>query len=480
MQRRAGLMWVAALLVVVGCGSDDGDGTLPPAEGTLVYCAENKVTVLNPALTNTLTNLKILHTNVFDQLVAFGPAQKGLEPGLATSWTLAPDGKSLTFTLRQGVKWHSSENGFTPSRDFNADDVVDTFERYRNKSHPLHASPTSNNSTFGYWKFKKMDTIVDKIERVDDYAVKFLLKRSEAELLAILATAPFSIFSKEYADYVVKQGKPEWFDLQPVGTGPFRVKSLSEAGTLELEAVAAHFDGRAQVGKIVVKPILEAEARAKGVMESGCHIVADPQAGHFLAEKQAHPEHQYLSSGSKVINFLTINTTKITDKNVRQAISMALKREEYVEKVANGQARVVGSLVDQSLLPDSFTVPEVFTHQFDKARSLLEAAGAAGTEYTLVYMPIGRPYNPDGKALAMLQKRDLEAIGLKIRLATVGVKSGDTENTPVLMPEGEAAPEGVTPDHRAYIKYVRSGEYELGQLGDIPLSLAARIATSTR
>lgn len=58
-------------------------------------------------------------------------------PGLAESWEVSPDGKTYTFHLRKGVKWQGSKL-FTPTRDFNANDVVFSFERQRDPSHPYH------------------------------------------------------------------------------------------------------------------------------------------------------------------------------------------------------------------------------------------------------------------------------------------------------------------------------------------------------
>ena len=56
------------------------------------------------------------------------PARTSVVPALAESWTISEDGKTITFKLRTGVKFHSGVNGFTPTRDLTAEDVIWSFE----------------------------------------------------------------------------------------------------------------------------------------------------------------------------------------------------------------------------------------------------------------------------------------------------------------------------------------------------------------
>ena len=69
-------------------------------------------------------------------LFEFDPGTTNVVPGLAESYEVSPDGMTITFHLRKGVKFHSGVNGFTPTRDFNADDVIWSFERQWKPDHP--------------------------------------------------------------------------------------------------------------------------------------------------------------------------------------------------------------------------------------------------------------------------------------------------------------------------------------------------------
>ena len=82
------------------------------------------------------------------------------------------DGLTYTFHLREGVKFHTTPY-FKPTREFNADDVLFTFNRMINKDDPFRkAYPTE----FPYFTDMAMDTNITKIEKVDDHTVKFTLK----------------------------------------------------------------------------------------------------------------------------------------------------------------------------------------------------------------------------------------------------------------------------------------------------------------
>lgn len=76
-----------------------------------------------------------------------------LEPGLAESWEVSADGKEYSFHLRKGVKFHTTSY-FTPSRDFNADDVIFTFDRQGNKDNPYYNQGTW--PQFGAYSFPSL------------------------------------------------------------------------------------------------------------------------------------------------------------------------------------------------------------------------------------------------------------------------------------------------------------------------------------
>src|SRR5580698_7685121 len=102
---------------------------------TFVYCSEGSPENFTPALNTTGTSFDAARP-VYSQLVRFVRGTTEVTSDLADKWDVSEDGKVITFHLRKGVKWHSGVNGFTPTRDFNADDVLFSFNRQWKPDHP--------------------------------------------------------------------------------------------------------------------------------------------------------------------------------------------------------------------------------------------------------------------------------------------------------------------------------------------------------
>jgi dipeptide transport system substrate-binding protein len=184
---------------------------------TLVYCSEGSPEGFNPGLYTAGTTFDASSRTIFNRLVEFKLGTTEIRPGLAESWDVSDDGLTYTFHLRQGVKFHNKPD-FTPSRDFNADDVVFSFERQWKKDHAYHGVSAG---TYEYFEGMGMPDLLKAVEKVDDRTVRFVLNAPEAPFLADLAMDFASIFSKEQADQYLAAGNPEALDQNPSGTGPF-------------------------------------------------------------------------------------------------------------------------------------------------------------------------------------------------------------------------------------------------------------------
>ncbi len=103
---------------------------------TLVYCSEGSPAGFDPAQYTTGVDFSAATFTVYNRLVEFERGGTKVEPGLAESWDVSPDGKTYTFHLRQGVKFQTTDY-FKPTREFNADDVVFTFERMLDTNQPF-------------------------------------------------------------------------------------------------------------------------------------------------------------------------------------------------------------------------------------------------------------------------------------------------------------------------------------------------------
>ena len=120
--------------------ADRGAGRRFPAAAankTLVYCSEGSPEGFQPQFFSTGTTFDAVSVPMFNRLVEFETGTTNIIPALAESWTVSPDSKVVTFKLRHGVKFHSNAN-FKPTRDFNADDVLFSWNRMADDNHPFH------------------------------------------------------------------------------------------------------------------------------------------------------------------------------------------------------------------------------------------------------------------------------------------------------------------------------------------------------
>jgi dipeptide transport system substrate-binding protein len=386
------------------------------AKGTLVFCSEGSPEGFQPQFFTTGTTFDASSVPMFNRLVQFEIGTTNIIPGLAQSWDISPDAMTYTFKLRKGVKFHSNAS-FKPSRDFNADDVVFSWNRMADENHPFHK--VAAGQTFSYYEDMGMKNIVDKIEKVDDHTVRFKLKRSEAPFLADLAMDFASILSKEYFEAMQKSGTPNAADVNPVGTGPFEFVSYQKDATIRYKAFDAYWGGRPKVDSLVFSITKDATARYAKLKTGECHVMAFPKPAD-LEEMRKDPQLAVLQKEGLNVGYIAFNVEKapLDNKLVRQALNLAVNKDAILKSVYQGNGQVAKNPIPPILWSYNDKVKD-YPYDPEKAKQLLAQAGLAnGFEVELWYLPVTRPYNPDGKRMAELVQADWEKIGVKTRLVT--------------------------------------------------------------
>src|SRR5260364_266119 len=159
---------------------------------TLDYCFEARPTGVgaNQAISIPEQTASSIHYN---RLVEFERGGTMLEPGLAESWDISKDGKVYTLHRRRGVKFHTTP-WFKPTREFNAEDVLFTFEWMRNLNMPFRKAYPVEFTSFYY---SGLDKFISRIEALNaGHTVRFTLNTVHAPFLSKLAApAVASIFS---------------------------------------------------------------------------------------------------------------------------------------------------------------------------------------------------------------------------------------------------------------------------------------------
>ena len=169
-----------SLVCLVGCLDSEEKTTEQKNQG-LVYCAEANPVSFNPQVTTTGSTIDIIANQLYDRLLSIDPVSAEFQAELATDWKISPDGKAITFMLRKGVKFHTTRY-FTPTRDFNADDVIFTFSRLFDVYNPYHFVGDAN---YPYFQSVGIDQLIRRIVRVSDYQVRFELYNAESSFLIL-------------------------------------------------------------------------------------------------------------------------------------------------------------------------------------------------------------------------------------------------------------------------------------------------------
>lgn len=386
------------------------------AAKTLVFCSEGSPEGFNPQFYTTGTTQDASSVPLFNRLVEFDLGTTNIVPGLAASWDVSADGLVYTFHLRRGVKFHASAR-FTPSRDFNADDVVFSYQRMADPKHPFHQ--TTVGATYAYFDDMGMNKIVDKLEKIDDHTVRFKLLHPEAAFLADLAMDFNSVESADYADKMKAAGTPEVIDREPIGTGPFQFVSYQKDAVIRYKAFDAHWAGRPKIDNLIYAITPDASVRYAKLKAGECQVMAFPKPADIALIK-ADPALKLLSKEGLNVGYIAFNVEKkpFDSKLVRQALSMAVDKQTILKTVFQGAGQPAKNLIPPMLWSYNDKVKD-YAYDPAKAKALLTKAGYPnGIDIDLWYLPVTRPYNPDGKRMAELIQADWAKIGVKAKLVT--------------------------------------------------------------
>ena len=381
---------------------------------TLVYCSEGSPENFNPMINTTGTTFDA-NLPIYNRLLEFRAGSTEVMPGLAEKWDVSADGKTFTFHLRHGVKWQSNKT-FKPTRDFNADDVIFSFERQWKESNPYHKVSGGNYSYFGDMGFDKLLVSIDKL---DPYTVRFTLNAPQAPFLADLAMDFATIQSKEYADALLKTGKPEMIDQEPIGTGPFELVTYSKDSTIRYRAFPQYWGPKPKLDNLVFAISVDPAVRLAKLRANECQVTAYPNPAD-LPSIRTDKNLQLLSQPGLNIGYLAFNNTKApyTNKLVRQAINMAIDRKAILTAIYQGAGEQAKNLIPPTMWSYNKSVQD-WPYDPAKAKALLAQAGFPnGFETTLWAMPVQRPYNPDARRMAEMMQSDLAKVGITAKIVS--------------------------------------------------------------
>ena len=384
------------------------------AQQTLVYCSEGSPEGFDPALYTAGTTFDASSRQIYNKLIEFERGTTVIEPALAESYEISEDGLVYTFNLREGVKFHTTDF-FTPTRDFNADDVVFSFERQRLADNPYNQV---SGGTWEYFSSMSMPDLIESVEAVDDLTVRFTLTRPDAPMIANLAMDFGSIVSEEYAMALLEAGTPEMLNQQPIGTGPFKFVGYQKDAVIRYQANADYWDGKPAIDNLIFAITPDNSVGYQKLQAGECHVLGYPNPADISA-MQDDDSINVLEQEGLNVGYLAYNTTvpPYDNVNVRKALNMAINKQAILDAVFQGAGTAAKNPIPPTIWSYNDAV-EDDPYDPEAARQMLADEGVEDLKMQIWAMPVVRPYNPNARRMAEVMQEDFAAIGVEVEIVS--------------------------------------------------------------
>lgn len=370
----------------------------PVRGGTLVVALDPEPSSLTATFNNQYAN-RTISANIFDGLLRYDDHFQP-QPDLAESWSVSPDGKSITFKLRPGVKWHDGQ-------PFTSTDVRYSALEVWKKVH------SRGRSTFA--------TLTD-VETPDALTAIFRLSAPSQVILNAFDGAESQVLPAHI--FAGKDIRTNPANAKPIGTGPFMFKKWERGQYVELVRNPNYWDkGKPYLDRVIYRFIPDASARS-AALESG-EVSYIPFAGvpfADIARLKKNPNLAFDSRGysyAAQTYFLAFNLRNnyLAQQKVRQAFAHVIDRQRLIDTVWYGQSKPEYNVIPSSLTRYFTNDVPHYDFNIDKANQLLDEAGfkrqADGTRFSL------RLYSDPASSQALLAgeflRQSLSKVGIKLQ-----------------------------------------------------------------
>jgi peptide/nickel transport system substrate-binding protein len=413
-------MLFCVALLLTNCTANDPSRPPAPSEpaapsNVLVFGSGGQPVNLEPG--NIVDGHSIfVQQQIYNRLMEFKPGTTELEPALAMAWSVSADGKTWTFKLRTGVKFHDGTA-------FDAEAVKFNVDRWWDAANPN--GYRSAGKTYEIWSqlfggFKgSPDSLVQSVTVVDPSTIAFRLKQPFSAFPVAIASGYFGIASpaaiqKAGASY----GTP---NSLAVGTGAFKFKEWRTGDRINLEKNQNYWKaGLPKVEQLVIRFVTDPSARLAQLRAGQLDFTID-LAPDQKKEVDGDANLTAIPRPSLNVGYLALNPAykPLSDVKVRQAIAYAINRPAIVQAFWGDLGKHTPHFLPEALAWG--TDPTLQPYPFDpqKAKQLLTEAGYPnGFDLELWYMPVSRPYFPTPKPIAEAFAADLSAVGIRVSLKT--------------------------------------------------------------
>lgn len=330
------------VFVLVGCVQATPEQTTIPSEKQLIYATELEIEKINPILDESQEIDSLLFRGLTKPDENNNP-----QPDLAENWNISEDNLTYTFQLRKDAVWQDGQ-------PVTAKDVAFTFNKI--------IDPSTNTPISG--EFNQLKSI----EAIGDYEVVITLHQPYPPLLDKLkiGIVPEHILSTENINETD-------FNQNPIGNGPFKLKEWKSDHTIILERSDSYYGPTPKLDEVVFKPVPDANTRVLQ-LKTGEIDVALLEPNQLGSVKETDPFTVYeLSTADYRAVMYNLRLPLFQDKRVRQALNLAINREELVKGVLAGKGEPAYGPLQKSWagVPQN----DWYTYNLEKAKQLLNEAG---------------------------------------------------------------------------------------------------------
>ena len=308
--------------------------------------------------------------------------------------------KAITFTLREGVKFHNGKELTSADVKYTMDELIkangykagafyDTVPLDKNEAEKTVATPPANSPvTNANTNTAAKPAPTPKTKRVPHITS---VQAPDAHTVIINIARPAlrdPLFSSLVAIPIIPEGTIDQQKEHPVGSGPFRFESFDASQNIvELSANPDYWDGAPVIKKLRLKTVTDATSLQAELQTGGVDIAPNPSnlppdMVKSLADSGSLNVEQFEGSNIQYVVFNT-QSPPFNNVKVRQAIGYAINREKIVTDLLQGQATVANSILPASAW--AYTPGTVYTYDPAKAKQLLAEAGYKGEPIAFKY-----------------------------------------------------------------------------------------------
>jgi peptide/nickel transport system substrate-binding protein len=398
------------------------------ATTSIVFGTEADPALLDPSLVSDGPSLRATD-QIFNSLVGFKLGHTSVVPELATKWHPSKSGLAWTFTLRRGVK-------FSDGTRFNASAVCFNFNRWYNFPGPLQSDALSYywNTVFGGFAHPAgnnpgPDKALYKGCRTHGkYKVTLLLTRRSSSFLSALGLPNFGIASptalKRYqadAGSVDATGvfhpTGSFATRNPVGTGPYVLRSWSVGSRLELQANPRYWGRKPRLKRVILQPIGDTAARLQALQTNEIQGFDGVNPADF-GTIRGNSRLKLLQRAPFSVGYVGINQSLPPMNNplVRKAVAYGLDRRTVARAFYAGQGTPANQFLPPALFGAAKKGIPSYPYNPDKAKALLRQAGLSLPVKIDFWYPtnVSRPYMPDPQRNFQAFQASLEKSGFSV------------------------------------------------------------------